>query len=162
MGPYCSWTVLVCFELIYFSGIFCRLEDLWLNNNNITTLDGIAEAVAGCRENLTTIYLERNPCVCICTPWVFVIMIGYIFLSLLIFHFSCMKICCILVDSLKFLRRICSIMYLAGPAYKKFPSDNQKIHPILWEMSAESDSHGYELWEKWLIYLLCLYNCWRT
>ncbi|KAL0346626.1 UNVERIFIED_CONTAM: protein phosphatase 1 regulatory inhibitor subunit PPP1R7 [Sesamum calycinum] len=38
------------------------LEDLWLNDNQITSLDSIAEAVASSRENLTTIYLERNPC----------------------------------------------------------------------------------------------------
>lgn len=41
----------------------CRLEDLWLNDNQITSLEGIAEAVAGSREKLTTIYLENNPCV---------------------------------------------------------------------------------------------------
>ncbi|KAK4396982.1 protein phosphatase 1 regulatory inhibitor subunit PPP1R7 [Sesamum angolense] len=39
-----------------------KLEDLWLNDNQITSLDSIAEAVASSRENLTTIYLERNPC----------------------------------------------------------------------------------------------------
>lgn len=44
-----------------------RLEDLWLNDNQIRTLDKLDEAVAGFRENLTTIYLERNPCVCILT-----------------------------------------------------------------------------------------------
>lgn len=41
----------------------CRLEDLWLNDNQIECLEGIAEAVTGSREKLTTIYLERNPCV---------------------------------------------------------------------------------------------------
>lgn len=40
-----------------------RLEDLWLNDNQIPSLEGIAEAVAGSREKLTTLYLERNPCV---------------------------------------------------------------------------------------------------
>ncbi|KAL3532516.1 hypothetical protein ACH5RR_006037 [Cinchona calisaya] len=40
-----------------------KLEDLWLNDNSIASLDGIAEAVAGSRQKLTTIYIERNPCV---------------------------------------------------------------------------------------------------
>jgi protein phosphatase 1 regulatory subunit 7 len=39
------------------------LEDLWLNDNQILSLDGVENAVAGSREVLTTIYLERNPCV---------------------------------------------------------------------------------------------------
>ncbi|KAL9154247.1 hypothetical protein ABFS82_10G103000 [Erythranthe guttata] len=39
-----------------------KLEDLWLNDNQITSLDNIAEAVVGSKDNLTTIYLERNPC----------------------------------------------------------------------------------------------------
>ncbi|OMO58242.1 Leucine rich repeat 4 [Corchorus olitorius] len=39
-----------------------RLEDLWLNDNQIESLENIAEAVAGSREKLTTIYLENNPC----------------------------------------------------------------------------------------------------
>ncbi|TKY60843.1 phosphatase 1 regulatory subunit 7 [Spatholobus suberectus] len=39
-----------------------QLEDLWLNDNQIASLEGIAEAVAGSREKLTTIYLENNPC----------------------------------------------------------------------------------------------------
>ncbi|PIN13665.1 Protein phosphatase 1, regulatory subunit [Handroanthus impetiginosus] len=39
-----------------------KLEDLWLNDNQIASLDNIAEAVASSKENLTTIYLERNPC----------------------------------------------------------------------------------------------------
>ncbi|PHT50578.1 hypothetical protein CQW23_10325 [Capsicum baccatum] len=38
-----------------------RLEDLWLNDNNIASLEGLAEAITGAREKLTTIYLERNP-----------------------------------------------------------------------------------------------------
>lgn len=41
----------------------CRLEDLWLNDNQIESLEGISEAVVGSREKLTTIYLENNPCV---------------------------------------------------------------------------------------------------
>jgi len=41
-----------------------RLEDLWLNDNQIASLEGISDAVAGSREKLTTIYLEHNPCVC--------------------------------------------------------------------------------------------------
>lgn len=40
-----------------------RLEDLWLNDNQIESIDGIAEAVVGSREKLATIYLEHNPCV---------------------------------------------------------------------------------------------------
>ncbi|KAJ7973806.1 protein phosphatase 1 regulatory subunit pprA [Quillaja saponaria] len=40
-----------------------QLEDLWLNDNQIESIDGIAEAVAGSREKLATIYLENNPCV---------------------------------------------------------------------------------------------------
>ncbi|KAM3338516.1 protein phosphatase 1 regulatory inhibitor subunit PPP1R7 isoform X1 [Capsicum galapagoense] len=40
-----------------------KLEDLWLNDNNIASLEGLAKAIAGAREKLTTIYLERNPCV---------------------------------------------------------------------------------------------------
>lgn len=39
------------------------LEDLWLNDNQIESLETIAEDVAGSREKLTTIYLENNPCV---------------------------------------------------------------------------------------------------
>ncbi|KNA18442.1 hypothetical protein SOVF_070780 [Spinacia oleracea] len=41
-----------------------RLEDLWLNENQIASLEDMAEAVAGSRETITTIYLEHNPCVC--------------------------------------------------------------------------------------------------
>ncbi|KNA17141.1 hypothetical protein SOVF_082880 [Spinacia oleracea] len=39
-----------------------RLEDLWLNDNQIASLEDMAEAVAGSRETITTIYLEHNPC----------------------------------------------------------------------------------------------------
>ncbi|KAG9449158.1 hypothetical protein H6P81_009123 [Aristolochia fimbriata] len=39
-----------------------KLEDLWLNDNQIASLEGFELAVAGSREKLTTIYLERNPC----------------------------------------------------------------------------------------------------
>ncbi|KAH1235904.1 Protein phosphatase 1 regulatory inhibitor subunit PPP1R7 [Glycine soja] len=42
--------------------IYCRLEDLWLNDNQIASLEGIAEAVSGSKEKLTTIYLKNNPC----------------------------------------------------------------------------------------------------
>lgn len=38
------------------------LEDLWLNDNNIASLDGIEIKLAGCKNSLTTVYLERNPC----------------------------------------------------------------------------------------------------
>lgn len=41
----------------------CSLEDLWLNDNQIESLESISEDVAGSREKLTTIYLENNPCV---------------------------------------------------------------------------------------------------
>ncbi|XP_078176975.1 leucine-rich repeat (LRR) family protein [Carex rostrata] len=39
-----------------------KLEDLWLNDNQIESLEGMEAAVAGSREILGTIYLERNPC----------------------------------------------------------------------------------------------------
>nr|KJB83107.1 hypothetical protein B456_013G229800 [Gossypium raimondii] len=39
-----------------------RLEDLWLNDNQIESLESVAEAVSGSREKLTTVYLENNPC----------------------------------------------------------------------------------------------------
>ncbi|KAM3241540.1 hypothetical protein ACQJBY_054431 [Aegilops geniculata] len=39
-----------------------RLEDLWLNDNQIPSLSGIESALSGSREKLTTIYLETNPC----------------------------------------------------------------------------------------------------
>lgn len=39
-----------------------QLEDLWLNDNQIESLEGFADAVAGSREKLTTIYLENNLC----------------------------------------------------------------------------------------------------
>ncbi|PHT74243.1 hypothetical protein T459_21520 [Capsicum annuum] len=35
-----------------------RLEDLWHNDNSIASLKGLAEAIAGATEKLTTIYLE--------------------------------------------------------------------------------------------------------
>lgn len=38
------------------------LEDLWLNDNQIESLEDLAEAAAGSREKLATIYLENNPC----------------------------------------------------------------------------------------------------
>lgn len=41
-----------------------RLEDLWLNDNQIASLEGIETLLQGCMDCLTTIYLERNPCVC--------------------------------------------------------------------------------------------------
>ncbi|GMY36151.1 Leucine-rich repeat, typical subtype [Fagus crenata] len=39
-----------------------QLEDLWLNDNQMESFEDLAEAVAGSREKLTTIYLENNPC----------------------------------------------------------------------------------------------------
>jgi protein phosphatase 1 regulatory subunit 7 len=52
------WLLISLPRLIYY-----RLEDLWLNDNQIESLEGFAEAVAGSRQKLTTIYLENNPCV---------------------------------------------------------------------------------------------------
>lgn len=40
-----------------------RLEDLWLNDNQIASLEGMADIVSGSKEKITTIYLENNPCV---------------------------------------------------------------------------------------------------
>ena len=40
-----------------------RLEDLWVNDNNIASLDEFMEAIADQRGCLVTLYLERNPCV---------------------------------------------------------------------------------------------------
>jgi len=53
------------FLVLYHVNLLYRLEDLWLNDNQIPSLDGIEAALAGSREKLTTIYLERNPCVSI-------------------------------------------------------------------------------------------------
>ncbi|KAG0613110.1 hypothetical protein M758_6G077900 [Ceratodon purpureus] len=39
-----------------------RLEDLWLNDNNIASMDDIEIKLTGCKNSLTTVYLERNPC----------------------------------------------------------------------------------------------------
>lgn len=41
-----------------------RLEDLWLNDNQIASLEGIETLLQGCMNSLSTVYLERNPCVC--------------------------------------------------------------------------------------------------
>lgn len=41
-----------------------RLEDLWLNDNQIASLEGIETLLQGCINSLSTVYLERNPCVC--------------------------------------------------------------------------------------------------
>lgn len=38
-----------------------QLEDLWLNDNQIPSLQGLEEALADQRNSLTTIYLENNP-----------------------------------------------------------------------------------------------------
>ena len=48
---------------------FGRLEDLWLNDNHIESLEGIAEAVTASRDKLATIYLENNPCVWLLATW---------------------------------------------------------------------------------------------
>jgi protein phosphatase 1 regulatory subunit 7 len=42
-------------------GSLSRLEDLWLNDNQIPTLDGLDTALASQRESLTTVYLHGNP-----------------------------------------------------------------------------------------------------
>lgn len=44
--------------------LLSRLEDLWLNDNQISSLEGIETLLQGCKDCLSTIYLERNPCVC--------------------------------------------------------------------------------------------------
>lgn len=38
-----------------------QLEDLWLNDNRIPSLEGLEDALADQRDSLTTIYLENNP-----------------------------------------------------------------------------------------------------
>lgn len=38
-----------------------QLQDLWLNDNAIPSLEGLQDALADQRESLTTIYLENNP-----------------------------------------------------------------------------------------------------
>ncbi|KAF9596197.1 hypothetical protein IFM89_007879 [Coptis chinensis] len=37
------------------------LEDLWMNDNQIASLEGLDLAFAGSRDKLTTIYVEHNP-----------------------------------------------------------------------------------------------------
>lgn len=41
----------------------CRLEDVWLNDNNINSLDDFLFALKGPLKSIKTVYLERNPCV---------------------------------------------------------------------------------------------------
>lgn len=55
--------LLVIFYLYPDFTLTYRLEDLWLNDNQIESLEAITEAVTGSKEKLTTIYLENNPCV---------------------------------------------------------------------------------------------------
>jgi protein phosphatase 1 regulatory subunit 7 len=38
-----------------------QLQDLWLNDNNIPSLEGLEDALSDQRDSLTTIYLENNP-----------------------------------------------------------------------------------------------------
>lgn len=38
-----------------------HLQDLWLNDNQIPSLEGIEDALSDQRDSLTTIYLENNP-----------------------------------------------------------------------------------------------------
>lgn len=40
-----------------------RLEDLWLNDNSISSLDDFLAALKGPSKSIKTLYLERNPCV---------------------------------------------------------------------------------------------------
>jgi hypothetical protein len=42
-------------------GRLSQLQDLWLNDNALPTLDGLQDALSGQRHSLTTIYLENNP-----------------------------------------------------------------------------------------------------
>lgn len=58
--------ILSCLSLLILptnENLVYRLEDLWLNDNQIESIEGMAEAVIGSREKLATIYLEKNPCV---------------------------------------------------------------------------------------------------
>ena len=68
-----------------------RLEDLWLNDNSIPSLDGLDAAVSGSREKLTTIYLENNPCVSLSIPvCVFIYLHAPAFLSIYLWtYLSC-------------------------------------------------------------------------
>lgn len=38
-----------------------QLQDLWLNDNQIESLEGVEEALADQQGSLTTIYLDNNP-----------------------------------------------------------------------------------------------------
>lgn len=38
-----------------------QLQDLWLNDNKIPSLEGIEDALSDQRDSLTTIYLDNNP-----------------------------------------------------------------------------------------------------
>lgn len=38
-----------------------QLQDLWLNDNQIPSLEGIEDALSDQKDSLTTIYLENNP-----------------------------------------------------------------------------------------------------
>lgn len=58
-----DFCLLVIFYLYPDFTLTYRLEDLWLNDNQIESLEAITEAVTGSKEKLTTIYLENNPCV---------------------------------------------------------------------------------------------------
>lgn len=44
-------------------GSLSCLEDLWLNDNQISEWDGLYEALEAPRQSLSTIYLENNPIV---------------------------------------------------------------------------------------------------
>jgi protein phosphatase 1 regulatory subunit 7 len=42
-------------------GRLAALEDLWLNDNAIPSLEGLGQALAAQRDSLTTVYLHGNP-----------------------------------------------------------------------------------------------------
>lgn len=42
-------------------GPLTALEDLWLNDNQIPSLDGLEASLASQRDTLTTVYLHGNP-----------------------------------------------------------------------------------------------------
>jgi protein phosphatase 1 regulatory subunit 7 len=44
----------------YLQGL-TQLQDLWLNDNQIPSLEGVEDALLDQKDSLTTIYLENNP-----------------------------------------------------------------------------------------------------
>jgi hypothetical protein len=57
----CSIAAPAAFTLLCAAAIVMQLEDLWLNDNQIASLDGLEEALISQRHSLTTIYMENNP-----------------------------------------------------------------------------------------------------